>query len=122
MNNMYNKIANLLVEVLPAGWINAVMYAHITEDMYEIFFYVKKDSTYYNCFKLEKEFGISRKAIMGCFDKIHETLLDDYVEKKWYCATIQLSNDNKFIIDYTYENLSDSEDIFKTKWKQTYLK
>lgn len=119
---MYNEIANLIVEVLPIGWNNVVMYAHITEDMYEIFFYVKKNDTYYNCFKLEKDFGISRKVIMSCFDKIHETLLNDYVEKKWYCATIQLSNDNKFIIDYVYDDQSDNEDIFKANWKQKYLK
>ena len=122
MNNMYNKIANLLVEVLPAGWNNVVMYTHITEDMYEIFFYVKKDDIYYNCFKLEKEFGISRKSIMRCFDKIHKVLLNDYIEKKWYCATIQLSNNNKFVIDYAYEDQLENEDLFKANWKQIYLK
>lgn len=119
---MYNKIANLLVEVLPEGWKNAVMYAHITEDMYEIFFFVKMDNMYYNCFKLEKEFGISRKSIMACFDKIYQTLLNDYKEKNWYNATVQLSNDNKFVINYTYDDQSENEDTYKANWKQTYLK
>lgn len=122
MNSMYNKIANLLVEVLPKDWSNVVMYAHITEDMYEIFFFVKKDSTYYNCFKLETEFGISRRSIMACFDKIHQALLNDYKEKKWYCATMRLSSDSKFVIDYTYDDHSEDEDLFKTDWIQTYLR
>lgn len=119
---MYNKIANLLVEVLPKDWSNVVTYAHITEDMYEIFFFVKRDNTYYNCFKLENEFGISRRSVMACFDKIHEALIDDYKENKWYCATMRLSNDGKFIIDYTYDDQSADEDTFKANWKQTYLK
>lgn len=122
MVKMYNKIANLLVEVFPKGWENAVMYAHITEDMYEIFFFVKKDNTYYNCFKLEKEFGISRRSIMDCFDKIHQTLLDDYKEKKWYDATVMLSNDNKMVVNYTYDDQSENEDAYKANWKQMYLK
>lgn len=122
MDKMYNKIANLLVEVFPEGWNKAVMYAHITEDMYEIFFFVEKDNIYYNCFKLEKEFGISRRSIMVCFDKIHQALLNDYKEKKWYCATIQLSSDQKFVINYTYDDQSANEELFKADWKQKYLK
>lgn len=122
MDNMYNKIANLLVSVLPNGWSNVAMYAHIDEDMYEIFFFVKVGGVYYNCYKLDKEFGISRKTVMRCFDKVHEALLDDYRQKKWFCATVQLCNDNKFVIEYTYDVQLENEDSFKTNWKETYLK
>lgn len=122
MDNIYNKLANLLVEVQPEGWSNIAMYAHITEDMYEIFFFVNKDGTYYNCFKLEKEFGITRKSIMACFDKIYETLINDFLEKRWYCATILLSNDNKLAIEYTYDDQMGNEESFKANWKQIYLK
>lgn len=119
---MYNKIANLLVTVLPDEWKNVAMYAHVKEDMYEIFFFVKKDGNYYNCFKLEKEFGISRKSIMACFDKIYEIILPDYMEKKWYCATVELSNDGKFVMEYCYDDHSEDEEQFKTIWKSKYLK
>ena len=119
---MYNKISSALQQVLPNNWEDVVLYSHIKDDCYEYKFYVRVNGEYILCFKLEQKFNISRKEIMNCFDELYKTMLPDYHEKQWYSATIQLSSQGDFSIDYDYEDHSDEEDSYKDNWKRKYLK
>lgn len=121
-NKMYNKISSALQQVLPNNWEDVVLYSHIKDDCYEYKFYVRVNGEYILCFKLEQKFNISQKEIMNCFDELYKTMLPDYQEKQWYSATIQLSNQGDFSIDYDYEDHSDEEDSYKDNWKKKYLK
>lgn len=118
---MFNKIVNLLVTVLPEKWEKVVLFSHVTNDMYEFFFYVQIKGNYINCFKLKDDYGISRKSILSCFDQMYDIMLPDYMEKNWYTATMMISPDGKFSLDYTYDDYSENEEQFKSEWKNKYL-
>ena len=118
---MYNEIAQSLVQVLPENWEDVMLYTHVREYGYEIFFYVKVDDKYIGCFNMEKRYGISMDEIMDCFDEIYDILYPDYQKKGWFSASVRLSNDGKMLMYYDYDDHTEDEDEYHVEWKKKYL-
>ena len=117
---MFNKIAQCLVEVLPENWEDVVMFSHVEEDEYEIFFFVRVDGKYISCYDLS-QYGISEDEVMTCFDEIYEILYPDYFEKKWYSATVKLNNEGDLMMFYDYNDDSKDEFEYREEWEKKYL-
>lgn len=121
METIYQQIINIMVEVLPQYWQKFNLYAQITPNSYEIFFFVKIGENYINCFNLDKEYGISRKQVRVVSRSIYDILLSDQTEKKWFCMTTIIANDGSFHVDYDYQNHSENTFAYKEAWKAKYL-
>ena len=117
----YIKIANLLVQLQPADWKKIVLYAQITRNSYELFFYTKIGSKYVQNFDFEKKYGITRKEFRDCFKKIYEELLPDHIENKWYVCTFILDYNGQFTTEYEYNDISEDFLHYKQFWKDKYI-
>ncbi len=118
---MYNSIAQKLYEILPDDWDDVVMYAHVEKNVYEMFFYVRVDGKYINCYSMDKVFGISRAKVIACFDDIYKILYPDYEEKEWYTATIKLNDQGDFLMYYDYNDEGLEEIPYHKMWKEKYV-
>ena len=119
---MYKSISQNIIKVLPENWEVVSLYSHVEENMFDIFFFVKKNNEFVNCFQMESKFGITRKSVMSCFEDIYRILLPDYKEKKWYSTTIVLNKEGAMTLTYDYEDHSEDEFVYKREWKDRYLK
>lgn len=117
----YIKIANLLVQLQPVDWKKIVLYAQITRNSYELFFYTKIGNKYVQSFDFEQKYGITRKELRDCFKKIYEEILPDYIENKWYACTFILNNNGQFTTEYEYNDFSEDFLHYKEIWKDKYI-
>lgn len=123
METIYSKVGLTLFNVLPNGWEKAILYAQITENSYELFYYAKVNSEYINNFDLEKEgLGVDRQEVRKHFREIYEILLPNYRENQWYAMTFILSKTGEFTVDYEYTDYSENSFEYKRLWKEKYLK
>lgn len=118
---MLQSITENLIKVLPENWEKVASYIQVTESSYDIFFHVKLNGVYIQCFNLEKDYGITRKELRDSFKKIAESVKNDQNEKKWYVMTFLLSNDGKFSVEYEYNDYSENSIAYKNQWKTKYL-
>lgn len=118
---MLQSISKSLMNCLPEKWEKVCVYIQETESSYDIFFHVKVNGVYIQCFNLEKDYGVTRKELRSAFKEIAETVKNDQNEKKWYVMTFLLSNDGKFSIEYEYNDYSDNSIAYKNQWKDKYL-
>lgn len=123
METIYSKVGLTLFNVLPNGWEKAILYAQITENSYELFYYAKVNGEYINNFDLEKEgLGVDRQEVRKHFREIYEILLPNYRENQWYAMTFILSKTGEFTVDYEYTDYSENSFEYKKLWKEKYLK
>lgn len=123
METIYSKVGLTLFNVLPNGWEKAILYAQITENSYELFYYAKVNGEYINNFDLEKEgLGFDRQEVRKHFREIYEILLPNYRENQWYAMTFILSKTGEFTVDYEYTDYSENSFEYKKLWKEKYLK
>lgn len=121
METLYWNIVNEIAELLPQNWGKVVMYSQITQNSYEIFFYVKYGGKYKSVYNLEEETALSKREIRSAFKKVYELLLPDQIEKKWFCMTFILNNEGSFRVEYDYEDHSTNTFSYKSLWKSKYL-
>ena len=117
----YNKIAENLIMVLPNDWENVVLYTQINNDAYELFFHVKVDGNFYQCYNLDKVFGITNDQINETFNELYKLMLPDWKDKVWFVCTFILNKNGEFIVDYEYTDYSESTLKYKKDWKNKYL-
>lgn len=123
METIYSKVGLTLFNVLPNGWEKAILYAQITENSYELFYYAKVNGEYINNFDLEKEgLGVDRQEVRKRFREIYEILLPNYRENQWYAMTFILSKTGEFTVDYEYTDYSEDTFSYKKIWKEKYIK
>lgn len=123
METIYSKVGLTLFNVLPNGWEKAILYAQITENSYELFYYAKVNGEYINNFDLEKEgLGVDRQEVRKHFREIYEILLPNYRENQWYAMTFILSKTGEFTVDYEYTDYSEDTFSYKKIWKEKYIK
>lgn len=122
---MIKGIANLLVSIQPRGWQKVILYANISKNSYEIFFYTKINGKYKKNFELEKlGYGLTREKTMKIFDEIYKLLLPDQRTFKWKVCTFILDKNGKVSMEYDYDtnfNTFDEENEYKEGWKEEYL-
>ena len=116
-DTIYSQITDKLVTVLPTNWEKVHLYAQITDDAYEFFFYVFVNGKYTQCFDLGND-----DEILDAFDELNDIMLPDWQEKKWSVCTFSLDNAGHFNADYDYEPLPDEIMDYKAKWEKKYLR
>jgi len=121
METLYQNLVNEIADLLPQNWGRVVMYSQITQNSYEIFFYVKKGEGYISVYNLEEETSLSKRDIRAAFKKIYELLLPDQIEKNWFCMTFILTKEGFFKVEYDYEDHSTNTLSYKSQWKSKYL-
>jgi len=123
--NEFQLIANELHTVLPTGWTKTVLYAEITENAYEIFYYcfVEGEDISIQCYKLPSLYEITEKQIDVTIDRIAAIIKKAYTETedKWSVMTFNINSMGKFNVEYDYSDLSEGSYEFKKVWKDKYL-
>lgn len=123
MESTFSKVGLALVKILPKDWEKALLFAHVTECSYELFYYAKVNGNYINNFDLEKEgLEVNRQDVRKHFREIYEILLPDFRENQWYAITFILSKTGEFTVDYEYTDYSEESFAYKELWKEKYLK
>jgi len=109
------EIYEIVDQYLPADWENFIMHAIMTQDRYDIVFYVKVHSQYFQCFNLFDAMRLPQAELTNLFQKLYELCLPE-------CTTFQSFSlkfewKGHFKIDYHYDE--DGFDI--ERWKEKYL-
>ena len=124
----YEIIANKLQTILPQGWNKVVFYAEVTDDSYEMFYYIftSESDEPIQCYDLPDLYEINEDQIDEVFDELYAPLLDEKSElikdgnQPWTTITLVFSEDGSFNVDYDYAYIDDGFDHLKS-WKNKYL-
>ncbi|MBQ9539148.1 MAG: DUF600 family protein [Treponema sp.] len=115
-SSLFQSVANKLVPVLPSKWEKVHLYAQISVDAYEFFFYVFVNGKYVQCFDLDNE-----DEILDVFDELNDIMFPDWNEKKWSVCTYSLDKSGHVSVDYDYDELPDNIMEYKHKWEKKYV-
>ena len=111
-----NESIESLYSLLPSGWEKVVLYAEIDKMHYNIFFYVKHNGTYYQCYSLDKLCDTSEDEVDEFSEKWYEIALEYKKKEEWKAYTLSVDKSGNFEIEYSYDvdfNLDD--------WKSRFL-
>jgi len=120
----YQKIVDVLQEILPPKWKKVIFYAaYTTNGSYVMKYYIDLgDGTYTDCYTLEQ---FSRSQLVKAFmsiDKLIATVRNDLNEKdKWSVITIMLDENGTFKTNFDYANIDESTIEYQKKWKKKYI-
>jgi len=117
MEVLYSKIANKINETIPARWDKVILFAEVSEDANEVFFYFYPESESKPIYNLDIPlvYNIDKKQFKNL-----RYVLNDYFEELWRAfkrsnqdawtnLTLTLDKTGKFKIDYSYEDLSGTD-------------
>ncbi len=113
--DIIKSIVDYLISLLPENWTNVILRDISAPGYYNIYFYVKVNGTYIQCFNLPKKYSITMDELNSAFSKINKLCQQNQTTKKWRSYTLTLSSIGDFCIDYEYE-----EPMEKNKWKAKY--
>ena len=124
-NKLFAEIASQLQKILPVSWKKVCLYADVSEESYEMFYYVffDKQVDSVQCYQLPQKFNISESDIDEVFAILAELLRTRKQEgdETWKVFTFILSFDGEVDVYYAYDDHSEDSLAFKCKWKQQYL-
>ena len=106
-----------LYSLLPKGWETVVLHAEIDELHYNIFFYVKHNGTYCQCYNLEKLCGTTEDEIDEFIDNWYEIALENKKKEEWKSYTVTVKSSGDFEVEYSYD-----EEFNLDIWKKKFLK
>lgn len=112
-----NEAFASLGDVIPKDWEKIKLHAIINLDYYEIFFYVKCNGEYIQCYDLEDKYQITEDEIDDVFETWYKISIAEKKEEEWQDYTVSIESNGKFAVDYNYDN---DFDLFI--WKDKYLK
>lgn len=122
-SDMYQKIFDLIAEVLPENWSKLVFVAGYTEGSYSMKYYVKMGATdYLDCFELG---NIDNLQILQLFIKLdsvissERSLLQD--SEKWNVLSMTVDSEGKMKTDFDYTDISNDVIAYEEEWKKKYL-
>ena len=75
------SVIKLLTPVLPKQWKKVYLFAIISEDHYEISFWVQTNGKRYSCYDLENKFGITEDAVDEAFERIADIAVEKHMIK-----------------------------------------
>lgn len=111
-----NQSVETLYKLLPTGWEKVVLYAEIDTMHYNIFFYVKYNGVYYQCYNLKKLCRTTENEIDEFATKWYEIALRNKEQENWTAYTLTINSSGKFEVEYSYE-----DDFSISEWKKRYL-
>ena len=131
MEAIYQKVANILVEMIPEEWEKILLYAEVREGFSQVFFYyypVNQEQPVYSLdivdmFNIDKPLHRKLKQeLYDCFEELwNEFTVQD--QELWTSLTYILDNMGKMKLNYGYEDISEiSPDEKQDKWEAEYLK
>lgn len=105
-----------LCDVLPQNWEKVVLYAEIEALHYNIFFYVKTDGKYIQCYQLDRICEVSEEEIDNAIEEWYQLAIKHKQEENWFSYTATIGKDGLFNVDYAYEEAMNLD-----AWKIEYL-
>ena len=131
METIYQKVANILVEMIPEEWEKILLYAEVREGFSQVFFYyypVKQEQPVYSLdivdmFNIDKPLHRKLKQeLYDCFEELwNECRVQD--QELWTSLTYILDNMGRMKLNYGYDDISEiSPDEKQDKWEAEYLK
>lgn len=131
MEAIYQKVANILVEMIPEEWENILLYAEVREGFSQVFFYyypVNQEQPVYSLdivdmFNIDKPLHRKLKQeLYDCFEELwNEFMVQD--QELWTSLTYTLDNMGRMKLNYGYDDISEiSPDEKQDKWEAEYLK
>ncbi len=105
-----------LYKLLPEDWEKVVLYAEIDEFHYNVFFYVKYNGVYRQCYDLEKLCGTTEQEIDDFADCWYEIALRNKKKEDWKAYTLIVKSSGDFEVEYSYE-----DEFSLDTWKKKFL-
>lgn len=125
-NQLFPEIASQIQKILPVSWKKVCLYADVSEESYELFYYVFVDeqAAPIQCYQLPQFYDIFESDIDNIFSSLAKILRTRKVENNetWTVFTFILTANGSVDVYYDYDDHSEDSFIAKRKWKQTYLK
>jgi uncharacterized protein (TIGR01741 family) len=128
MEVIYQRVANILNEMIPEDWRKILLYAEFREGYSQVFFYyypMNEDKPVYNLdivdiFNVDKRHYKSLKQeLYNCFEELWNEFK---IQEQWTNLTYILDNTGRMKINYGYEDLSEINPVEKQeKWEAEYL-
>lgn len=131
METIYQKVANILVEMIPEEWEKILLYAEVREGFSQVFYYyypVNQEQPVYSLdivdmFNIDKPLHRKLKQeLYDCFEELwNEFRIQD--QEQWTSLTYILDNMGRMKLNYGYDDISEiSPDEKQDKWEAEYLK
>lgn len=125
----FEIIADKIQDILPIGWKKVVFYAEVTDDSYEMFYYVftTESDKPIQCYDLPELYEIDEDQIDAVFDELYDPLREEQVgliaegKEPWTNYTMVLSDDGSFKVDYDFTSLEDGGYDYRKAWKKKYI-
>ena len=130
MEQIYQQIANTLVNIIPEEWEKIFLYAEIREGYKKVFFY------YYTQFIVKPVYNLDITSLFNIseeeYDELENKLYNSFTrlweefrvqgQEQWTSLTFILDNSGKMKINYDYKDVSELSPIEKQdKWEAEYL-
>ena len=124
MDLNYQKIMDLLSDVLPRNWVKIIFLAEYTSGSYGMKYYADLGTgKYLDCYKISPKLKLE---FIKIFKKINQEIssvrnaLED--NKKWYSMTMSIDKDFNFKVDFDYKNHEENTLGFMEEWEKKYIK
>lgn len=130
MEAIYQKVANILVEMVPEEWEKILLYAEVREGFSQVYFYyypVNQEQPVYSLdiidvFDVDKSLHRKlKRELYGYFKELwYEFKIQD--QEQWTSLTYILDKNGRMKLNYGYDDISEiSPDEKQDKWEAEYL-
>ena len=130
MEVLYQKIANILIDMIPEDWEKILLYAEVREGFSQVYFYyypVNRAEPVYSLdipdiFQVDKRFYKElKRELYECFEELwNEFRVQN--QEPWTNLTYILDSTGRMRINYGYDDLSEMSPVEKQeKWENEYL-
>lgn len=123
-NEIFQKVFDKLLPVLPKDWKKLVLYVGYTAGSYTMKYYTSDSKgTYTDCFSQN---GANKAQLIKLFISIDRTLevertkLDD--KNKWSVLTMIVGSDGAMKTEFDYADISENAIAYEQSWKKKYIK
>lgn len=131
METLYQKVANILVNIIPEKWVKIYLYAEFRDGYEKVFFYYYPENRLLPIYSLDitdlfnvddVEFDKLENELYASFSELLEEF-KIYEQEQWTYLTYILDNTGEMKINYGYENVSQICSVQKQdEWEDKYLK
>lgn len=116
---LFEQVADILQEQMPAKWEKVVFFAAYLTDSYEMKFFVKASGKpYIDCFSLP---GGNDMKILRMFVRIDKILSLERKrlpeDKRWNIMTLSVTRDGGFKADFDYKNVDETFIDYVHEWE-----
>ncbi|WP_419893141.1 immunity protein YezG family protein [Oceanobacillus kimchii] len=130
MEEIYQEVADILVNMVPEEWNRILLYAEIREGYRKVFFYYYTNNNPIYSLDIPDLFQIDEDSfesleddLYNCFSALWNEFKSQDVQEPWTSLTFILDNSGKMNIDYGYEDISELSPVEKQDdWEEKYLK